>query len=38
MSSPIVFVSDPSAEVERIGDTLRVAAQRPNVVLVDVDA
>jgi hypothetical protein len=55
MTSPIVFVSDPSAEVERIGDTLRVAgyvvvdvamsmlssrvaAQRPNVVLIDVDA
>jgi hypothetical protein len=53
--SPIVFVSDASAEVERIGDTLRaagyvvvdvpmsmlssrVAAQRPNVVLIDVDA
>ena len=53
--SPIVFVSDASAEAERIGDTLRgagyvvvdvpismlsarVAAQRPNVVLVDVDA
>jgi hypothetical protein len=52
--SPIVFVSDASAEVERIGDTLRsagyvvvdvpmsmlssrVAAQRPNVVLIDVD-
>ncbi len=53
--SPIVFVSDASAETERIGDTLRgagyvvadvpmsllssrVAAQRPNVVLLDVDA
>jgi hypothetical protein len=53
--SPIVFVSDASAEAERIGDTLRalgyvvadvpismlaarVAAQRPNVVLLDVDA
>jgi hypothetical protein len=53
--SPIVFVSDASAEVSLIGDTLRgtgyvvvdvplsmlsarVAAQRPNVVLIDVDA
>jgi hypothetical protein len=53
--SPVVFVSDASAEAERIGDTMRgagyvvvdvpismlsarVAAQRPNVVLVDVDA
>lgn len=53
--SPIVFVTDASAEAERIGDTLRalgyvvadvpismlaarVAAQRPNVVLLDVDA
>src|SRR4051794_32368002 len=53
--SPIVFISDASAETERIGDTLRgagyvvadvpianlcarVAAQRPNVVLLDVDA
>ena len=53
--SPIVFVSDVSAETERIGDTLRgagyvvadvplanlsarVAAQRPSVVLLDVDA
>lgn len=53
--SPIVFVSDASAEAERIGDTLRGAgyvvvdvpismlssragAQRPNVVLLDVDA
>lgn len=53
--SPIVFVSDASAEAERITDTLRsagyvvvdvamsmlssrVAAQRPNVVLIDVDA
>ena len=52
--SPIVFVSDASAEVSLIGDTLRgagyvvddvpismlssrVAAQRPNVVLIDVD-
>src|SRR4051794_17765972 len=53
--SPIVFISDASAETERIGDTLRgagyvvadvpisglasrVTAQRPNVVLLDVDA
>jgi hypothetical protein len=53
--SPIVFVSDASAEVSLIGDALRgagyvvadvptsmlsarVAAQRPNVVLIDVDA
>ncbi|MDB4934337.1 MAG: large Ala/Glu-rich protein [Labilithrix sp.] len=53
--SPIVFVTDASAEAERIGDTLRsagyvvvdvpmsmltarVAAQRPNAVLLDVDA
>jgi hypothetical protein len=53
--SPIVFISDASAETERIGDTLRgagyvladvpianlssrVGAQRPNVVLLDVDA
>lgn len=53
--SPIVFVSDASAEAERITHTLRtggyvvvdvamtmlssrVAAQRPNVVLIDVDA
>jgi hypothetical protein len=53
--SPVVFVSDASAEAERIGDTLRsagyvvvdvpmsmlasrVAAQRPNAVLLDVDA
>ncbi|AKU97265.1 large Ala/Glu-rich protein [Labilithrix luteola] len=54
-SSPIVFVTDASAEAERIADTLRVAgyvvadvpramlsarvaAQHPNVVLVDIDA
>ncbi len=53
--SPIVFVSDASAEAERITGTLRtagyvvvdvamsllssrVSAQRPNVVLIDVDA
>jgi hypothetical protein len=53
--TPVVFVSDASAEAERIGNTLRaagyvvtdvpmsllssrVAAQRPNLVLVDVDA
>lgn len=53
--SPIVFVTDASAEAERIADTLRVAgyivadvpramlasrvaAQHPNVVLVDIDA
>ncbi|MDB5213376.1 MAG: large Ala/Glu-rich protein [Myxococcaceae bacterium] len=53
--SPIVFVSDASAEASLLGDTLRgagyvvvdvpismlsarVAAQRPNIVLIDVDA
>ncbi len=53
--TPTVFVADPSAEAERIADTLRTAgysvidvalsmlvsrtqAQRPNVILVDVDA
>jgi hypothetical protein len=53
--SPVVFVSDPSAEAERITATLRgagyvvadvaasllssrVAAQRPSVVLLDIDA
>lgn len=53
--TPVVFVTDASAEAERIGYTLRsagyvvvdvaisllsarVAAQRPNVVLMDVDA
>jgi hypothetical protein len=52
--SPIVFVSDASAETERIGDALRgagyimaevplsnlssrVAVQRPNIVVLDVD-
>lgn len=53
--TPVVFVSDASAEAERVGNTLRaagyvvvdvpvsllsarIAAQRPNVVLLDVDA